>query len=82
MLTDRKIRVIKRGQPPTTEPNAPDTRAGREPQRAEKEPLRSVKTVVSGWVREHQQRAEEFRNSYSTLLKEVGFSAPSSCARC
>ena len=37
---------------------------------------REVKDVVSGWVREHQRRSEEFRNNYSTLLGQLGLTAP------
>jgi hypothetical protein len=77
VLTNKKIRVIKRGQAEARPEPAPAA----EP-RADKEPLRAVKTVVSGWVSEHRQRAEEFRKAYSTLLKEVGFNAPRDCARC
>jgi hypothetical protein len=37
---------------------------------------REMRDVVSGWVREHHQRSEEFRRNYSTLLRELGFTAP------
>ncbi|HZI19747.1 MAG TPA: hypothetical protein VEY09_14245 [Pyrinomonadaceae bacterium] len=76
MPSNAKIRIIKRGQQPAQEvPAAAE-------QRTQAEPARTVKTVVSGWVREHQQRAAEFRNNYSALLEEVGFRAPGNCVRC
>jgi hypothetical protein len=37
---------------------------------------REMRDVVSGWVREHHHRSEEFRRNYSTLLRELGFTAP------
>lgn len=42
---------------------------------------RQVKTVVSGWVSDHQQRSEEFRQTYSGLLKELGFASTRVSAR-
>ena len=64
--TGRPVRVIKRNQrshPVTEAAAAPATPSERE-----------VKTVVSGWVREHRERAEEFRLAFAGLLREVGFS--------
>jgi hypothetical protein len=37
---------------------------------------RELREVVSGWVREHQRRTEEFRQNYSTLLSSLGFKSP------
>jgi hypothetical protein len=78
MPSNGKIRVIKRGQQPTAE----DEPAAAPVSRPASEPARTVKTVVSGWVREHQQRAEEFRSNYAALLKEAGFNTPADCVRC
>lgn len=41
---------------------------------------RELKDVVSGWVREHQRRADEFRQNYSTLLGRLGFKSPHTTA--
>ncbi len=30
---------------------------------------REIKSVVSGWVRDHQQRAEEFRRNFASLFQ-------------
>jgi len=40
-------------------------------------PARSAQQAVTSWVREHRQRAEEFRQNYSALLAEVGLALPS-----
>jgi len=68
----KQVRVIKGG------------RAARETQAAQEvagvksaaAAVREVKDVVSDWVRDHRQRADEFRRNYSALLGEVGFKAP------
>jgi hypothetical protein len=78
MPSNGKIRIIKRGQQPIAQ-DEPAVAAAATPA---SEPARTVKTVVSGWVREHQQKAEQFRSNYSALLKEVGFRAPANCVRC
>jgi len=78
MPSNGKIRVIKRGQQQASKEETAAPAAAR----AEAEPARSVKTVVSGWVREHQQRAEEFRSNYTALLRDVGFKAPGNCISC
>ena len=75
MEQTKRIRVIKGG------------RAAREAEAAQKQQqpvsvksaaaaVREVKEVVSDWVRDHRERADEFRRNYSTLLGEVGFKTP------
>jgi hypothetical protein len=71
MQQNRPVRVIKRDQresadsatAATTAPLAESTETAE----------RKLKTVVSGWVREHQQRSEEYRQMFASLLKETGF---------
>lgn len=68
MNEKKKVRVIKREQRNRDEAAvaaAPPLTPGRAAQRA-----------VTSWVREHRQRAEEFRQNYSTLLAEVGLALP------
>ena len=68
MQQNRSIRVIKHNQRAATENRTTaqsDTR--REPSE------RELKTVVSGWVREHRQRSEEYRRALTEMLKESGF---------
>lgn len=74
MLTNKKIRVIKRDRQSKTE--ATDAQPAPLAPAAEQ---RSVRMVVSEWVREHQQRAEQFRSNYASLLKDAGFTHPSAC---
>jgi hypothetical protein len=69
---DRTVRVIKRGLKANTEMPAESVcPSGQEPSE------RELKTVVSSWVREHRQHSEEFRRTFTSLLREVGFRAPS-----
>ena len=70
MGQEKRVRVVKREQ--RLEAAAPD----RPSPVAAALPAREVKDVVSGWVREHQRRSEEFRNNYSTLLGQLGLTAP------
>ena len=37
---------------------------------------RELKVVVSSWVREHQQRSEEYRRALSQMLRENNLLAP------
>jgi hypothetical protein len=68
MRQTRQIRVIKKEERRQTERR--ETSARRE---ATAEADRATKTVISDWVREHRQRAEEFRQNYATLLEKTGF---------
>ena len=65
-----QVRIIKRGQRESTE-----SVVAAAAERAESaEPSeRELKTVMSGWVREHRQRTEEYRRSFAGLLRQVGF---------
>jgi hypothetical protein len=68
---NRAVRIIKRGQTATAESvTEAVVEASAEPSE------REMKTVVSGWVREHRQRSEEYRRSFAELLKESGFRSP------
>ena len=64
-----QVRVIKRGQRESAESvvAAPEHAEHAEPSE------RELKTVMSGWVREHRQRTEEYRRSFAGLLRQVGF---------
>lgn len=70
MQNEKRVRIVKRGRSQEAEAPInprPAAAAGA---------AREVKDVVSGWVREHQRRSEEFRNNYSTLLGQLGLTAP------
>lgn len=67
MNEKKKVRVIKREQ------------RNRDEAAVEASPLtpgRAAQRAVTGWVREHRQRAEEFRQNYAELLAEVGLALP------
>ena len=67
MEQNRPVRVIKRDQRERTESVAKAvTEDGAETIE------RKLRTVVSGWVREHQERSEEYRRMFTSLLKETG----------
>jgi hemerythrin len=69
MQQNRPVRVIKRDQSARTEESVKVvTEEGTEASE------RKLKTVVSGWVREHRQRSEEYRRMFASLLKETGLS--------
>jgi hypothetical protein len=34
---------------------------------------RETKVVITGWVREHEHRSEEYRRAFKDLLSEEGF---------
>ena len=75
MEQTKRIRVIKGGRA------AREAEAAQQPQpvsvKSAAAAVREVKDVVSDWVRDHRERADEFRRNYSTLLGEVGFKTPS-----
>lgn len=66
-----QVRIIKRGQRESTESVAAAAAAERAESAEPSE--RELKTVMSGWVREHRQRTEEYRRSFAGLLRQVGF---------
>jgi hypothetical protein len=68
MQQNRPVRVIKRDQRESID-NSIAAPVAETTESAE----RKLKTVVSGWVREHQQRSEEYRQMFASLLKETGF---------
>lgn len=69
MQQNRPVRVIKRNQRTCADSTATATAPTESTENSE----RKLKTVISGWVREHQQRTEEYRQMFASLLKEVGF---------
>ena len=72
MRQTKQIRVIKGGRAAREAEGAQEVVGVKSAAAA----LREVKDVVSDWVRDHRQRADEFRRNYSALLGEVGFKAP------
>ncbi len=72
MRQGKSIRIIKRDQ----RGDAGKTIAEHKPDSAE-----SVRILVTGWVRERQQRSEDFRQNYTNTLKEFGFYLPRASAR-
>jgi hypothetical protein len=71
MADTKRVRIIKRGASEQTTQAAAATAA-----MPARDGSREIKGVVSSWVREHSQRAEEFRRNYSTMLKDLGFAPP------
>ncbi|HEX8843209.1 MAG TPA: hypothetical protein VF791_00995 [Pyrinomonadaceae bacterium] len=77
MQQHRQIRIIKREQRAAqVETPAPVEEAS-----GSVVSERKLKTVVSGWVREHQERAEEYKRMFSVMLAEAGFRAPRTPSR-
>jgi hypothetical protein len=72
----RRVRVVKRGQ--SVESQA---QAGGEDEPRGRDGGRVTKDIVSGWVREHVRRTEEFRHNYARLLRDSGFVFPRSCGK-
>lgn len=81
MPPDKKIRVVKRSE--RERPAQPETIeiSSELLARSRMQTLREMQTVVSGWVQEHRQRADEFRANYSSLLKRAGFNSERTTAR-
>jgi hypothetical protein len=67
MQQNRPVRVIKRDQRERAESSV-KTVAEDGAETIE----RKLKTVVSGWVHEHRQRSEEYRQMFASLFKETG----------
>ena len=65
MNTNKSVRVIKRGERREAVQATPAVAAERTAARRERE----MKTVVSGWVSEHRQRTEEFRQTFAALFR-------------
>lgn len=64
MNTNRPVRVIKKGERRQAAEAAP-VAAEKVAARGERE----MKTVISGWVTEHRQRTEEFRQTFAALFR-------------
>jgi hypothetical protein len=73
MREGRRIRIIRKIKPAAENAALPEDAVAATNQPSERE----IKTVVSRWVREHRQRSEEFRLTFTALLKGGGFSLPS-----
>ncbi len=67
MNEKKNVRVIKREQRGRNESATGDQFVT---------PARSAQQAVTSWVREHRERADEFRQNYSALLAEVGLALP------
>ena len=72
MKHNRQIRVIKQGQRERAESLSQAVAVADNAEPSERE----LKTVVTGWVREHRQRSEEYRRAFADLLKQSGFQPP------
>lgn len=71
MQQNRTVRIIKRGQ------KANDETVAKAAVAVSAEPSeRELKSVVSGWIKEHRQRSEEYRRAFTDLLRESGFRSP------
>ncbi|HEX7955770.1 MAG TPA: hypothetical protein VF508_02450 [Pyrinomonadaceae bacterium] len=75
--TTKRVRIIKGGRAAQQQQAEAARATAAEPQA----PTRHARDVVSDWVRDHRQRADEFRRNYSTLLGEMGFKTPDCCGR-
>ena len=71
MRQNRPVRIVKREQ----KEQARSVNAQARPRETESSE-RELRTVVSGWVSEHRRRTEEFRQNYSTLLRNAGMLLP------
>ncbi len=65
MNTNKSVRVIKRGE----RREAIEAPAVLTAEKAAARREREMKTVVSGWVSEHRQRTEEFRQTFAALFR-------------
>ncbi|HZT57985.1 MAG TPA: hypothetical protein VFA21_05085 [Pyrinomonadaceae bacterium] len=72
----KQVRVIKRGQSAETGAAAHGQAESRGRDKG-----RAPRDVVSGWVREHVRRTEEFRHNYARLLRDSGFVFPRTCGK-
>ncbi|MGB8509553.1 MAG: hypothetical protein WCD76_14295 [Pyrinomonadaceae bacterium] len=74
MSQNKTVRVIKQAARKQTETQPARADGGAKTER-------EMRTVVSGWVREQQGHAEEFRRNFTTLLREYGFNPPRASSR-
>ncbi len=70
MQQNRPVRIIKREQRERAAAAQPAVEA------APENPERKLRGVVTGWVRDHRQRTEEYRRAFKDILVEAGFRAP------
>ena len=68
MQQNRPVRVVKRGEKARGDENITKTTDEHSAKSSERE----LKAVVSGWVREHRQRSEQYRRAVSEMLRESG----------
>ncbi len=68
MPQSRPVRVIKRQQKQQIEKPAVVDKVKLVAERD-----RGMRDIISGWVREHRQRTDEFWQTYTTQLEEIGF---------
>lgn len=68
MQQNRTVRVIKRDERARGGENNTKTTG----ESGAKSTERELKAVVSGWVREHQQRSEQYRRAVKEMLRESG----------
>jgi hypothetical protein len=73
MREARRVRLIRKINSPTGHESPPEAA----PVTSSPPSEREIKSVVSGWVREHRQQSEEFRLNFAALLKGGGFHLPS-----
>ena len=66
MNSNRPVRVIKRGE---KRQQAVVTAAPVAAEKVAARVEREMKTVVSGWVVEHRQRTQEFRQTFAALFR-------------
>ena len=76
MQQNRPVRVIKRDQRERAESGV-KVAAEEGAETVE----RKLKTVVSGWVHEHRQRSEEYRQLFASLFRETGLSSSGTPSR-
>ena len=67
MQGNRRIRIVSKRDQQISEESKPQARPPLE---------REIKTVVSRWVKDHRARSEEFRQTFSLLLRTSGFQLP------
>ena len=76
MSADRKVRLIRRRVPDTNTEIATEAK----PQRSREPSEREIKTVVSGWVRDHRLRSTEAPTRDSSISGSRIFLLECSCA--
>ena len=70
MRQKRPVQIIKLKQSERVEMTKAAENSGHE-----------IKPVVSGWVRDHEHRSEEYRRAFKDLLTEEGFRSNETTSR-